>query len=146
MYTFPGHSATSRNIGRRFLVSFMMDLGGSGAPFTLGSRTKKISQYLGDKPLPFGLVDAMLRPGHKYDFTVLQETPLERFLEQFPQEEHEFKYVSPPMDKDRDVTKCYLDGDHSFNNVINLAVDLRLNRTLPAIVLQAFILVDSPVS
>jgi hypothetical protein len=96
--------------------------------------------------LPFGLVDAMLRLGHKYDFTGLQETALERFSEQFPQEEYEFKYVWPPMDKHQDATKCYLDDDHSLNDVINLAVDLRLNRALPAIVLQAFIQAESPVS
>ncbi|KAH6907602.1 hypothetical protein BKA70DRAFT_1189582 [Coprinopsis sp. MPI-PUGE-AT-0042] len=107
-----------------------------------------LHQFLGSssKALPFGLVDAMLRLGHKYEFSVLQQTALDYFSKQFSKEEDDFYYTETSMDKGDDGAFCYLDADHSFNDVINLAVSLRLNCTLPAILLQALILANSPFS
>ncbi|KAH6911811.1 hypothetical protein BKA70DRAFT_1185460 [Coprinopsis sp. MPI-PUGE-AT-0042] len=108
-----------------------------------------LHRFLGisNHALPFGLVDAMLRLGHKYEFLELQKTALDYFSRQFAKQEDNF-YCTPnrPMDKDDDITFCYLDDDHSFNDVINLAISLRLNCTLPAIFLQALIVAKSPAS
>jgi hypothetical protein len=88
----------------------------------------------------------MLRLGHKYDFVALQETALSYFSQQFPEEEEDFIYTDPPMQRLDVDTRCYLDGDHSFNDVVNLAVDLKLNLALPAVFLHALILAESAVS
>ncbi|KAH6907599.1 hypothetical protein BKA70DRAFT_1283492 [Coprinopsis sp. MPI-PUGE-AT-0042] len=100
----------------------------------------------GGKALPFPLVDATLRLGHKYEFDGLKQAALECLSKQFPVEREKFNFsADKAMDEAREDTFCYLDDDHSFNDVIELAAQLRLDRLLPTIYLQALILAsESP--
>ncbi|KAH6907598.1 hypothetical protein BKA70DRAFT_1283490 [Coprinopsis sp. MPI-PUGE-AT-0042] len=60
-------------------------------------------EQFSDEALPFSLVDAMLRLGHKYEFESLKESASQRLSKQFPIDENNFYYSTPAM---------YKDGEH----------------------------------
>ncbi|KAH6911815.1 hypothetical protein BKA70DRAFT_1099308 [Coprinopsis sp. MPI-PUGE-AT-0042] len=94
--------------------------------------------------LPFGLVAAMLQLGHKYQFDALKERALQCLSKQFPDKREGFYFTSgTPMRKAKPQTTCFLDVADSFNDVVNLAIRLRLHRILPSVYLQALMRASS---
>jgi hypothetical protein len=91
--------------------------------------------HLTGKPIPFNLVDAMPRLVHKYDFSAIQANGILHLSNRFSQEEEGLYFSNPAMSnlKGIKVLHCYLDDGHTFHDVLDAAVTLRLNACLPAL-------------
>lgn len=86
----------------------------------------------------------MLRVGHKYDFEHHKNEALSCLTQQFPPELDEFSYdIEDGLGEEERF--CYLDEHSSYSDVIQLAVDLRLEKILPQIYLVALLLPTYPV-
>lgn len=93
--------------------------------------------------LSFTQLSAMLRLGHKYNFATYREEAASRLQDAFGPD---WETVIVKETGDIHTDRIYMDDSHSWSDVINLAHDLRLDRTLPLIYYNAIAHKNYPVS
>ncbi|TFK22914.1 hypothetical protein FA15DRAFT_671008 [Coprinopsis marcescibilis] len=81
-------------------------------------------------PIKVSRLVAMLRLGHKYDFAHLKEEGLDRLMAVYPDNLETFMGARNGVDLE-------WDGGWTFCDLVNLAIELRLQRLLPALYLRA---------
>ncbi|KAG2010474.1 hypothetical protein CC2G_013295 [Coprinopsis cinerea AmutBmut pab1-1] len=84
------------------------------------------------EPPSFRLVAAMLRLGHKYEFESFKQQGLDQFSRLFPASPTQFVEAT-----EHQARWLASSTDSSICDAINLALDLKLQRTLPALLFVA---------
>ena len=93
--------------------------------------------------LSFTQLSAMLRLGHKYNFATYRDEAASRLQDAFgPDWDTVIVNEIGAINTD----KIFMDEAHSWSDVINLACDLRLDKTLPLIYYNAIAHKHYPVS